>query len=324
MNAKQFSEGLGEIEEKYIAEAVAVYPRKSSLGKAAALAACAALVIAAVLIPTWLGREEALLPAGDGGYEELQLFFNQIAQPSGGANLFDLSGEDFVPMSYEEVLAYFQVTLPVDAACPTLSLVGAPEGGGFGRFASESRGTYYDGNTVLFSDGTGRQQVAVGLEKVWRCSGLGFQLTEEPLRFSAVNGRELALFRYQDEEGNDCCYVEFVQNDVAFLVRMQNLSSEDVARCLQALVEERPGEGTVHTVTGEVTAVDPYANHIGVDGEDGIYGVNLPEELPAEGFSLGNVVRVTYTGEPATIDTIWAQQLLEIEPEEQSRRGLEG
>ena len=315
MNTTQFSQALGEIDSRYLEEALALpgKRRRRSRGRLAALAACAALVLLAALIPLrdrTQPKEPSHTGGGAGESDPAALTFNRRDSPSGGVNLFDLAAEDFLPMTYEELLAYFQVTLPVAEVCPQLSRV--EESGGFGRFASDSRGTYYDGNTVAFADETGRQQVWIGLQKVWQCSGGIYGIEDAPLRFTTINGRELALFRYEDEEGNGCCYVEFVQRGTAFLLTMRNLSQEDMALLLQALVEESPGGQGLHTATGCVTVVDPYANYVVVDWEDGSCGVRLPPAYAAGDYALGDTVQVTYQGEPAAIHTILAQQLLEF------------
>lgn len=314
MTSKQFSEALGEIDSRYLEEALGAGEGRSRLRwrRAAALAACAALILVAILVPPRLGYREEVVPPRE---ETIALRLNKIDGVGGGQNLFDLAGEDFIPMSYEELLSYFQVTLPIEEVCPSLSLM--EEDSGFGRFASDSRGTYFDGNTVVFSDKIGQKQVFIGLQKAWKCSNGVYGLAEESLQFTTINGRDLAVFRYQDEDGSDCCYMEFVQNDVAFFVRIRNLSREETARCLQALVEEQQDGGEIHTITGEVNAVDPYRNHVGIHWEEGSdhegYGVDLPKEISPESYSLGDKVKVTYRGEPALINTILAQQLVEIE-----------
>ena len=72
-------------------------------------------------------------------------------------------------------------------------------------------------------------------------------------------------------------------------------------------------------ITGEIVVIDPYANHIGVrlDKEQApeyssVYGIDLPDGQSAGDYSLGDRVEVMYTGEPATILTIWAEQLVDI------------
>ena len=105
-----------------------------------------------------------------------------------------------------------------------------------------------------------------------------------------------------------------------FVVSSENISAEDYATCLQVLVEKaQQNSGSVNTITGEIVVIDPYANHIGVrlDKEQApeyssVYGIDLPDGQSAGDYSLGDRVEVMYTGEPATILTIWAEQLVDI------------
>ena len=125
--------------------------------------------------------------------------------------------------------------------------------------------------------------------------------------------------RYKNENGAECYYVEFLQDDVAFVISSENISAEDYAKCLQALVNKtQQNSNSVHTITGEIIAIDPYANHIGIrlDEDKALkysrgYGIDLPDGQSADGYSLGDRVEITYTGEPATVLTIWAEQLVD-------------
>ena len=149
---------------------------------------------------------------------------------------------------------------------------------------------------------------------------LTFRLWDDELKFTDVNGRELAVFHYKNENGAECYYAEFLQDDVAFIISSENISAEDYAKCLQALVNKtQQSSNSVHTITGEIMATDPYANHIGIRlDEDKApeysrgYGIDLPDGQSADGYSLGDRVEVTYIGEPATILTIWAEQFVDI------------
>ena len=38
----------------------------------------------------------------------------------------------------------------------------------------------------------------------------------------------------------------------------------------------------------------------------------LPDDRSVDDYSLGDLVEVTFTGEPATICTIWAEQFVDI------------
>ena len=104
-----------------------------------------------------------------------------------------------------------------------------------------------------------------------------------------------------------------------FLLSVLNLGLQFFTG-LQVLVEKaQQNSGSVNTITGEIVVIDPYANHIGVrlDKEQApeyssVYGIDLPDGQSAGDYSLGDRVEVMYTGEPATILTIWAEQLVDI------------
>ena len=89
---------------------------------------------------------------------------------------------------------------------------------------------------------------------------------------------------------------------------------------MQALVDKtQQSSNAVHTIIGEIIAIDPYANHIGIRlDEDKApeysrgYGIDLPDGQSVDGYSLGDRVEITYMGEPATVLTIWAEQLVDI------------
>ena len=135
-----------------------------------------------------------------------------------------------------------------------------------------------------------------------------------------IAGTYAVIINVTNENGTDCYYAEFLQNDVAFVVSSENISMEDYAKCLQVLVEKaQQNSGSVNTITGEIVVIDPYANHIGVrlDEEQApeysrVYGIDLPDGQSAGDYSLGDRVEVMYTGEPATILTIWADQFVDI------------
>ena len=326
MNGKLFFAALNEVGDRYYAEAENYRSDGGRWRRAAALAACAALVLVVSLAAVRHGHR-AVLPGGDGllgtqygGEREeppkaIPLALNEIAPPQVVTGGIDLSGEDYTAMTVEELLAYYGAELPIAQAFPEFTL----DPGGYGIYQREEGGVYYDGNLLVFSDGEGTRRMTVGLGKVTKRIYDLFTLSGDELRFTAVNGRELAVFHYTDETGQSCYYTEFLQGDVAFLVGGENLSPGVYGQLLQLLVEEKQEEGTTHTISGRITAVDPYANHIGITLDEAAapqhsrgYGVDLPEGMSAEEYALGDWVEVTYRGEPATICTIWAEQLVAI------------
>ena len=331
MNRKLFSEAMSEVNDKYYEEAENYRCQKQRYIKLAYLAACAAVVVAVALGTLW--KQNPGQPAPQPGHDAptitspddrpddpeqaIGLNINEIEAPNAVSSNIGLDADDFTAMSYKEVLTYFGASLPITETLPYLTLQSEE----LGIYQTEDRGIYYDGNVIAFQNSDGTERINIDLSKVFKHTSDVFTLRAEDLKFTDINGRELAVFHYTDENGADCYHTEFLQNDVAFRVSSENISAEDYAKCLQVLVDKtQQNSSPVHTVEGEIIAADPYANSIGVYLDDGQapkygrgYGVNLPDGYSAGEYSLGDRVKVTFSGEPATILTIWGEQLEGIE-----------
>lgn len=329
MNAKLFSEAMNEVDNKYYVEAENYHGQKQRYIKLTSLAACAAIVAAAVLGTLWKtpgqtmpqpGYDPPIITSPDDSSnhteQAISLNVNEIEEPNVVSGNIALGADDFTAMSYEDMLTYFDTSLPIPETLPYLTLRSET----FGIFQQEDHDIYYDGNFVVFQSSDGTQSINIDLSKVNKHTYDAFILSADELKFTEINGRELAVFHYTDENGADCYYTEFLQNDVAFMVGSENISAEDYGKCLQVLVEKAPqGTGSVHTITGEVTAITHNTNSIWVllDEDEAPeysrrYEINLPSGYSAEGYSMGDCVEVTYRGEPATICTIWAEQFVDI------------
>lgn len=317
MKENQLFQVMNKVDDRYYEEAEAYTCKTHRWGRGMAVAACAALVLAGVLSAVWPEKS----PTGNvtpspGTAQTITLFPNESAAPSVVTNNIALMWEDYAPMTYEELLDYFQTDLPVTQALPQLTR----KEGTYGVYQSEERGAYYDGNAVVFESGDGTQRLQVVLSKVFKHTSDVFQLTGDQLASTPVKNRDLAVFHYTDEAGQSCYYAEFIQHDVAFQVEGENLSEEEYAMVLETLVDPAQQEEEVHRLVGSVIATDSYTNDLGIllDGEEVPqysrgYSVHLPEGLRVEDFTLGDVVEVTYTGEPATICTVWEEQFVDIQ-----------
>lgn len=299
------------------------------------------------------GADNVDRPAVEPGPEELtrpavELRFNElIEEPLTVYSTFPLMVEDFVPMTRQELLDYYGVTLPVEELFPLLSNL-EPEGTGsdWGIYRREGGDIYWDGNIFSFTSADGVQTVDIGLDKEFHLPSSPWELPGDALRFTVVNGWELALFRYPDEAGNQIFYTEFRQNGVNYRVTGKNLAEGEFAALLQALLEPREdfAPGAVRTVTGKVSvgickqtltasqldgdaSAGPFVE-VSYQGpliltvnDGGGYSSLHIELTPEQAFqfselALGDQVTVRFTGEPATIGTVWNQQLVSIEAEE--------
>lgn len=330
MNAKLFSEAMSEVSDKYYEEAANYHCKKNRWLKPASFAACAAIVLAAsfaALSQQHPGQTEPqpdynppIITNPDDQWDDtkqiISLNINEIAAPHSVISNIERLEDDYTAMSYDELLTYFDISLPITETLSCLTLQSTD----FGIYQSENRGIYYDGNSVVFQNSDGTQSINIGLSKVFKHTYDLFDLAVDELKFTNINGRELAVFHYTDENETECYYTEFLQDDVAFMLSSKNMSSEDYAKCLQVLVKKtQQSSEAVHTITGDIIGVDPYANHIGIRLNEGqapkysqVYGIDLPDGQSADGYSLGDHVEVTYIGEPATILTIWAEQFVDI------------
>ncbi len=330
MNVKLFSEAVSELGDKYYEEAANYHCKKHEWVKFTSLAACAAIALAAVLGALWkqIPRQTVPQPGHDSQIittpdhqpdnteQVISLNVNETEAPNAVTGNICLGADDFTSMSYEELLRYFDVSLPITETLPYLTL----QSGAFGIYKTDSRDIYYDGNLVEFQNSDGTQSINIVFSKIFKHTSDVFTLSADELKFTEINGRELAVFHYTDENEIDCYYTEFLQNDVALVVSSENISAEDYAKCLQVLVDQvEQNSSSVNTIAGEIVVIDPYANHIAVrlDEEQApeyssVYGINLPDGQSAEDYSLGDRVEITYTGEPATVLTIWAEQFVDI------------
>lgn len=365
---------IGELDDDILRDAESFLARRKKRApawvKRGGLAACAALAVCAVWFAarTPLDHEavEPVTPApevttGAANVDRsavepekltgpaVELRFNELAEAPQKeiVSLFALMGEDFVSMTHSELLDYYGVTLPVEELFPALTATG-PEEDDWGIYRGGERGVYFDTNTFSFESGDGVLGLYVTLDKAFHLPASPWELPGNELRFTVVNGWELALFAYPDEEGNRYFRAEFRQDGVNFCVTGKNLAEGEFAVVLGALLEQRedfvPGE--VRTVTGKVTAgisrqtltaspmdgstgdtsAESFVTYRGplglltVNGGNGYssLGIELTPEQAARlwfaDLSVGDLVTVRFTGEPATIGTVWNQQLVSIEP----------
>lgn len=367
MNEMRLFEAVGELDDELLLDAeqflAAPAARRSrSWVKWGGLAACAAVAVCAVWVlapkePGQMQQDAALpeitqgAPHADRPAVDLEeasqaivpMHFNELsgAPEQSTAALFALMWEDFEPMTREELLEYFGVSLPVEEVMPIFSAAGPEEGDNLGRgiYRSESRGVYFDANTFSFETADGVVGVYVTLGKAFHPPASLWELPGDSLNFTVINGWELALFCYPDEEGNQYFYTEFLQDGVGYQVCGKNMCEQEYAAVLGALLEERsdyaPGEtrtfqgtysgGISHqTLTttnpdGSVTIEESWLGPLSLDLDGGSEYRCLWIELTPEqaekfsDLSPGGRVEVSFTGEPASIGTVWTQQLTRVE-----------
>lgn len=267
-------------------------------------------------------------PDEPGGNAALPAVFNHVdAAPVGESAMIALMGDDFRPMSAEESLAYFGVTLPKDGIAPGLELTGGGcFGNGHGVYKRGDQGVYFDVNYYEFTGGG--KSVTLTLRTRFHLIPSTEQVANGPehIAFTEIRGWDLALFRYADENGVQCVYTEFVLDGVTCTVSASGLGNNELALVFVNLLPQREYVPGPVTVTGTVTHVDSRTSDY-FDGtrhhysEDHDYitadfgGTSLTVWLPGEAdrFHVGDSVTVTYNGEPATAYNIWPGQLVSVE-----------
>lgn len=259
------------------------------------------------------------------------IVFNDIdAAPAGTAAMIGLAVEDFHAMSAKESLQYFSVSFPEDGIIPGAGFQhtgGGCFGGGYGVYRTEERGVYYDVNSYVFTEGS--KSVTLTLRTVFKNLTPSPELVKsgpEKINFSEIKGWDLALFKYEDEDGAECVYTEFAQGGVIFTVTACGLENNELALALASILPQKENISEPRTAVGTVTHVDSRTE----DDSDGVQhhyneshdyitldcsGVHLTVWLPGEAdrFNVGDSVTVTYYGEPATAYNIWPGQLVSAE-----------
>lgn len=260
--------------------------------------------------------------------DSANVFFNDVdAAPIGETAMIALAADDFYPMSAEESLNYFGVTLPEDGLAPGLNLTGGGcFGDGHGVYGSESRNVYFDVNFYEFTGGG--KSIILTLRRLFNMMPSPEQVVKGPehIKFTEICGWELAFFQYTDENGIQCVYTEFVLDGVTYTISATGLGSDELATALMNLLPPKDYIPGPITVTGTVTHVDSRtsdyfdgAEHHYSEGHDYITvdcdGTRLIVWLPgeADSFSVDDIVAVTYNGEPATAYNIWPGQLVSVE-----------
>lgn len=368
-------QALGEVDDDILEDAEEFLHRTPDKRPAPAwmkwgsLAACAALAVCAVWFTTGTPvdtidpraseelpvsqseapSQEVGAPTSDAPAVEpealtrpsVETSYNELPEspPESTENLFALMWEDFVPMTREELLDYYGVTLPVEEPFPNLFALGPGEENSWGIYRRTDGTPYFDTNVFSFGFADGTPVVYVGLDKAFHLPASSWELPGDELRFTRINGWELALFHWVDEDGSGCRYTEFQQRGVNYRVTGKGMGEQEFAVLLEALLEPRedyaPGEVrtfrgtygggighqflTTRDPDGSAAVEESWCGPLFLDLDEGAEYASLSVELPPEqaaqlaDLSLGDTVTVRFTGEPATVGTVWKQQLVSIE-----------
>ena len=243
---------------------------------------------------------------------------NELKTPPkvGETNGIALSVVDRVTLSYDEMLEYFSVTLPVPELLPGFRPADDTEYCIYKRSNGE---VYGDLNTFTFFTADKTQTVGVTLAKNNRLFAEiepDF-LASDHLSFTRINGRDYAVFHYRDEQGEDCYHLQFRKDGVDYYIGSTNLPLSSFLKLAAALAPEQGNAPQSHSCTleGTVDLVDPNAGWVGFqpsDGQEEYLIIRLTDPEKAAQYSIGCSISVTFRGEPATIGNLWEQQITEL------------
>jgi len=273
-----------------------------------------------------VGKPDIGLEPGQSGYSNLPasseivikpLKLNEMQAPEAvKIHQIALSGSDREDMTFEQAEEYFGVKLALPETLSYLSLT--KKGEGYCIYKRENGEVYFDCNAFSYSDGSARS-LNITLAKVFKHPYDFATFSGESIKFTSVNGRELAVFSFASD-GDSVLYTEFLQNGTGYYIEARNIPQDDFYALLCGIVAAKElAVGGVRSFTGTVSGFDGYAGVLMLDLEPGTdpegragISVLLPEGEAAS-FSLGERVIVSFSGEPATVQQILKQQLYSIE-----------
>ena len=335
MTGEQLYEALGQLDDGYIQTAHQTVRRRWSRTWIP-IAACLALVLTTCV--WWSGNlysssleGDSGVTAGQGGSEipddadgclpgepaedncKTAVVCNDAHLVPITMNQICLDAADFVSLSGEELLAFNQAVQPIENLFPELSRVPAQELPGVYR-QDQGRGEiYFDANTVLYADQTETRRVELTLSQVSLTIPAQLELVQSgSLAATDVNGRQLYVFR----DGGRL-FASWMDGQTGWQLLTSGLSEDEFSLLLTQLVT--PGDGKdLQTREGKLTVIDPLARLVAMQSEDGsVLSVLLPKDTELDAFRLGDRARVSWHGEPATIHTVWVQQLEEFSIEKE-------
>lgn len=147
--------------------------------------------------------------------------------------------DDFITMTYKEILKYYNVSIPIEKFLPDLKIQN--QEGNYGIYKNETRGgIYFDNNSFVLKSNDGKQKLIIILSKgTLPYTGFaniieGYDSQLEP---STINGVEMTVAQYKDSYETYKYYAEFMFNNIGYKIYAQNFSYEEFSKALSVLVE---------------------------------------------------------------------------------------
>ncbi len=338
MNTMELFEAVGGIESSLIerCESENIHSRRPAWIRWSAMAACfCGVILYAVILP--LNNHTVNPPIGPGvdleadpGKDtppvtlESPITLNELKEePSLATAMFSLNTDDLISLTDIEFLDYYGAVLNIEKAVPGFKLQPQNPSSSNGIFKNEVRGTYYDSHTFTFLSKDGQQRFDILLDKVnhYPMFNFGMDARGQTMVQSEINGVGVTIFSYINGEGKQCYHAELRGKETSYSVTSYDVSQENYAAALASVITDNfvsdgtsMGAEAMHTVNGIVNVVDITANLIALklDSGDSSGFIVYLSDGEAEKYSLGDHVKISFQGNPITIDTIWEQQLTDI------------
>lgn len=227
-----------------------------------------------------------------------------------GANMTMIDPGDVVPIQAKALAEYYGVSLPLSPLLPEMGLELREEEYSLIR---QNGKVLIDQNRFLYEGGGKTVSLALSKDSAFCLPSYTLPLPLPPeLSFTSVNGRELVIFSYT-EENTETLYLEWTQEGLCWRLAAAGLTNEEFLALLRDLISSETVPG-IHTLTGTVSALDPTAKVIGLTPKEGPSLTLLASGEMLESAVFGKEMTVTYRGEPAFLRTLAAPQILSLEP----------
>lgn len=201
------------------------------------------LVCVAVVMPYLKKAETIVLSSNNNGLENngddlsASLQINELTEvPQLTTQLFALLYDDFVPMTEDELLDYYDVTFSFETLFPQLQEV-ITVNKARGIYKRENGDVYFDNNQFSFLSADNTQEITVVLAKEhlpWFDINTAY---DYPLLKTFYKDIEMTICHYTDaRNGDDMYYAEFIYQENGYLVYTRNMTKLDFIKAVDSLL----------------------------------------------------------------------------------------
>jgi|GEM_PF-5742133 len=185
--------------------------------------------------PEQSGNTEGNTPSQAKPSSSLQI--NELSVvPSFSASTIALKVDDFVSMTDDQLLKYYGISLPIEQTLSNLKKQAQDSNVRSGIYKSDSRGVYFDTNAFLFANLGRSQEIKIVLAKNHLPYTDINNAYGRELKESTIGGIGMILAHYSDSANNSVHYAQFIHSGVGYDVFATNITQDDFAKVLTALV----------------------------------------------------------------------------------------